>query len=123
MINGQIYYIDFKGNVGSEINNIHLGVIFNMPHITNMTFCIPLTSPKEKHFKTINDFNNRNHLELTHQTLVYIDQTDSIALLDQMRSISVYRLINPYKNIILNDKNIDLLITKISKYIEHMLQK
>lgn len=123
MINGQIYNIDFSGNKGSEINKIHLGIIFTMPKVKNMVFCIPLTSPKAKHFKSLNDFKNRNHLELSYQNLVYIDQTDSIALLDQMRSISIQRLLTPYNNIILNNKNIQLLITKASKYLKHILQK
>lgn len=123
MNNGQIYNIDFSGNKGSEINNIHLGIIFTMPKIKNMVFCIPLTSPKEKHFKNIDAFKNRNHLYLKYQNLVYIDQTDSIALLDQMRSISTQRLLTPYNDIVLDNKNIQLLITKSSKYLRHILQK
>lgn len=123
MINGQIYNIDFSGNIGSEINSIHLGIIFTIPKISNMVFCIPLTSPKEKHFKSLEDFNNRNHLKLRCQNFVYINQTDSIALLDQMRSISTNRLLKPYKNIILNEKNIQLLITKATKYIKNILRE
>lgn len=123
MSNGQIFNIDFSGNKGSEINSIHLGIIFTMPKVKNMVFCIPLTSPKEKHFKSDEFFKTRNHLYLKYQNLVYIDQTDSIALLDQMRSISTQRLLNPYNNIVLNDKNIQLLITKSSKYLKHILQK
>ena len=122
MKNGEIYYIDFKGNKGSEINNIHLGIIFTIPHIKNMVFCIPLTSPKPKHFKSINDFNNRNYKELKHQNLVYIDITDSIALLDQMRTISTQRLLNSY-NTTLNNKNINLIIQKVNKYITNIMQK
>ena len=74
MKNGQIYHINFSGNKGSEINNIHLGIIFTMPKIKNMVFCIPLTSPKEKHFKTKKSFIKRNHNDLKYQTLLYIDQ-------------------------------------------------
>lgn len=122
MLNGQIYNIDFSGNKGSEINSIHLGIIFPMPGVSNMVFCIFLTSPKAKHFKTINDFNSRNYLELRYQNLVYIDQTDSIALLDQMRSISIKRLLNTYHNIILNDKNIQLLTLKAIKYLRNVLK-
>ena len=123
MVNGEIYNIDFSGNKGSEINNIHLGIIFKIPGINNMVFCIPLTSPKVKHFKTIKDFNSRNYLELKYQNLVYIDQTDSIALLDQMRSISIKRLLNKYhKNTILNNKNIKLLTTKATKYLKNILK-
>lgn len=70
-----------------------MGILFTIPKVKNMVFCIPLTSPKQKHFKSIEAFNNRNHRELKYQNLVYIDTTDSIALLDQMRTIAVQRLI------------------------------
>lgn len=123
MLNGQIYNIDFSGNKGSEINSVHLGVIFTIPKVSNMVFCIPLTSPKAKHFKTVNDFNSRNYLELRYQNLVYINQTDSIALLDQMRSISIKRLLNTYHNIILNDENIQLLTLKATKYLRNVLKQ
>lgn len=122
MKNGQIYNIDFNGNKGSEINKIHLGIIFTIPKSNNMLFCIPLTSPKEKHFKRFSIFENRNHLQLKHQSLVYIDQTDSIATLDQMRMISIKRLLNPYKNVILNDKNIKLFV-KSTKYLKNILKE
>lgn len=123
MVNGQIYIIDFSGNKGSEINKIHLGIIFTIPKVKNMVFCIPLTSPKKKHFKIEYDFNNRNYLELSYQNLVYIEQTDSMALLDQMRSISTLRILKQYKNTTLNEKSIQLLITKTTKYLKHILQK
>lgn len=124
MVDGQINYIDFKGSIGREINNIHLGVIFTLPQIKDLVFCIPLTSPKEKHFKDLESFKNRNHLKLKHQSLVYIDQTDSIATLDQMRMISIKRLLNPIKrNLILNEKNINLLIVKATKYLKNILKK
>ena len=123
MKNGQIYSINFNGNKGSEINNIHLGIIFTIPKVNNMVFCIPLASPKLKHFKSYNSFINRRHIDLKYQNLVYINQTDSIALLDQMRSNSTQRLLTPYGNIILNDENINLLISKTSKYLKHILQK
>ena len=122
MKNGEIFYIDFKGNRGSEINNIHLGIIFTIPKIKNMVFCIPLTSPKPKHFKDINSFNNRNHRELKYQNLVYIDVSDSIALLDQMKTLSINRLISSY-NIILDNKNINLIKTKVNKYITNIMKK
>lgn len=122
MKSGQIYIINFKGNLGSEINKIHLGVVFPISNVDNMVFCIPLTSPKLKHFKSLEHFKNRNYLELKYQNLVYIDQTDSIALLDQMRSISIQRLLKPYKNVILNDKNVQLLIIKTLKYIKNILR-
>jgi len=127
MVNGEIYNIDFSGNKGSEINKIHLGIIFPLPNVKNMIFCIPLTSPKEKHFKTIEAFNNRNHNELKYQNLIYINQTDSIALLDQIRTISVKRLLNEYKdadnnNIILNSKNLKLISIKTTKYLKNIFK-
>ena len=121
MNNGEIYYINFKGNKGSEINNIHLGIIFTIPQIKNMLFCIPLTSPKEKHFNNFQAFHERNYNELKYQNLVYIDKTDSIALLDQMRSISIQRLIKSY-NVILDAKNINLIIVKVNKYIKNIMK-
>ena len=68
-MNGRIYYINFSGNKGSEINKTHLGIIFSIPKVKNMVFCIPLTSPKIKHFKTQNGFINRKHLDLKFQNL------------------------------------------------------
>lgn len=123
MKNGQIYNIGFNGNKGSEINKIHLGIIFTIPKSNNMLFCIPLTSPKEKHFKTPEAFKKRNHLFLKHQSLIYIDETDSIATLDQIRMISIKRLLKPYKKLILNERNINLLIIKLTKYLNNILKK
>ena len=120
MKNGEIYYINFKGNRGSEINNIHLGIIFTIPKVKNMVFCIPLTSPKEKHFKNIEAFKNRNHNELKYQNLIYIDKTDSIALLDQIRTISMQRLIKSY-NVTLDVSHINLIITKVNKFIKNVM--
>ena len=127
MQSGQIYHINFNGNKGSEIKKIHLGIVFNLPNVKNMVFRIPLTSPKEKHFKTLDAFSNRNHNELKYQNLIYIDQTDSIALLDQIRTISIERLLNEYKDvdnksIILNSKNLKLINIKISKYLKNILK-
>ena len=123
MKNGTIYYIDFKGNKGSEINKIHLGIIFTIPKTKNMLFCIPLTSPKEKHFKNKYAFNDRNHNELKYQNLIYIDITDSIALLDQIRTISIKRIIKPYNSIVLDSKNINLIITRVQKYINNIMKQ
>ena len=121
MKNGEIFYIDFNGNKGSEIDSTHLGIIFNIPKVRNMLFCIPLTSPKQKHFKSIEAFNKRNYNELKYQHLVYIDETDSMALLDQIRTISVLRLKKSY-NVVLSSTTIDLINTKISKYIANILK-
>ncbi len=122
MKNGEIFYINFKGNKGSEINDKHLGIIFKIPKVKNMLFCIPLTSPREKHFKNIEAYNERNHNELKYQTLIYIDTTDSIALLDQIRTISVQRLIKSYK-VVLDSEHINLIISKVNKYINNVIKE
>ena len=126
--NGQIYYIDFKGNRGREINNIHLGVIYRLPSIKDVVLCIPLTSPKIKHFKTEEDFNNRNYRNIKHFSWQYLKQTDSIALLDQLKTISIERLLNPFedqdkKTIILNENTQKILKEKIKQYIKIILDK
>ena len=125
---GQIYYINFNGNQGREINNIHLGVIYNLPTLLDVVFCIPLTSPKQKHFKTEKDFNERNYRATKHFSWQYLKQTDSIALLDQIRIISTKRLINSYKDknnitIKLNEQTQSILKSKIIKYISIILYK
>ena len=126
LLDKTIYHISFKGNVGSEINNIHLGLIFTMPGLKNMVFCIPMTSPKEKHFKTYNDFKTRNGRELKFFSWYYLKQTDSILELDQMKTISNLRLISEYKkdNKIQTINNIDYLKlkTKLNKYINDILK-
>ena len=126
MKNGEIYYIDFSGFRGSEINSIHLGIVFSLPKVQNMLFCIPLTSPREKHFKSNIAFINRNHNELKYQNLIYIDQTDSIALLDQIRMISIKRVLQSYKintkRVLLNELNINLLQIKVTKYLKNIIK-
>lgn len=87
-----------------------------------MVFCIPLTSPKAKHFKDLQSFNNRNHLNLKYQNLIYIKRTDSIALLDQMRSISTYRLLKPYNSICLDSLTLNLITTKALKYLKNIIK-
>lgn len=121
MKNGDIYYINFKGNIGFEINSKHLGIIFKIPNVENLYYCIPLTSPKEKHFKTKDDFENRNYLNMSFQNYEYIKDTDSVALLDQMKSISKYRLINKY-NKKLSEKTIKVIIIKAQKYLKNILK-
>ena len=124
---GQIYYINFKGSLGCEINNIHLGVIFTLPTLKDIVFCVPLTSPKLKHFKTEKDYNNRNYRNVKHFNWQYLKQTDSIALLDQIKTISLKRLLNPYENqdkkiIKLDDYTLKLLKDKIRKYMNFILK-
>lgn len=124
--NGQVYYINFKGNVGREINKIHLGIIYTLPSIKDVVFCIPLTSPKEKHFKTKKDYIERNYTRVKHFSWQYLKQTDSIALLDQMKTISINRLLSPFedqdkKPVILNNETQSLLKEKTIKYINYIL--
>ena len=125
---GEIYYINFKGNLGSEINNIHLGIIFKLHNIKNIIFCVPLTSPKLKHFKTAEDFKIRNFKNILHFNWQYIKQTDSIAMLDQIKTISINRLLKAYKGnskktVKLDDNTILLLKSKIIKYINLVIKK
>ena len=126
--NGQIYYIDFQENRGREINSIHLGVIYKLPAIKDVVLCIPLTSPKIKHFKTESDFNNRNYRNVKHFSWQYLKQTDSIALLDQLKTISIERLLNPFedqdkKTITLNENTQKILKEKIKQYLKIILDK
>lgn len=127
LTNKGLYHINFKGNIGTEINDIHLGIIYKLPVIKNMVFCIPLTSPKPKHFKTLNDYKTRNYLNVVHFNWQYIKQTDSIALLDQIRMVSVSRIISPYKNqdfkeVVLTDETNSLVLMKLKQYINKFLK-
>ena len=127
IIDKGIYHINFTGNVGNEVNSTHLGIIFKQPGLDKMVFCIPLTSPKEKHFKSKDDFKKRNKRELKYFSWYYIKQTDSIAKLDQLKTISTYRIKNYYKNEngehqILNDNEFLVLKNKTLKYIEKILK-
>lgn len=125
---GTLCHINFGKTFGTEINNEHLAVLFNIKGVDNLVLAIPLTSPKTKHFKTQSDFENRNYREVKYFRLHYIVQTDSIALLEQMKSISVLRINNYYKDadgkiVILNEKELTLLKNKIKKYINFILYK
>lgn len=93
-----------------------------------MTLCVPLTSPKLKHFKTKEDFIKRNYLNTKHFGWQYIKQTDSIALLEQLKIIDKKRILNYYKNedgkiIVLEDKEQSLIKSKITKYLKIILYK
>lgn len=124
--NGTLCHINFTGTRGSEIKDMHLAVLFNIKGVNDLAFCIPLTSPKIKHFKTEEDYNNRNYLETKSKRLYYIKQTDSIALLEQFRCISVSRIANYYKDednkiVVLDDEEVERLKNHQIKYIETML--
>ena len=93
-----------------------------------MTICVQLTSPKLKHFKTKEDFIKRNYLNTKHFGWQYIKQTDSIALLEQLKIIDKKRRLNYYKNedgkiIVLEDKEQSLIKSKITKYLKIILYK
>lgn len=127
-VNGTLCHINFKGNVGSEINEIHLGVLFNLPGINNLVLCVPLTSPKIKHFKSEKDFYERNYLKTKHYSWQYLKQTDSIALLEQIKTISKNRIKNYYEDqdgkiAILDDETLKLLTEKIISYFKIILNK
>lgn len=58
----------------------------------------------------------------------YIKQTDSIALLEQIKTISIDRMNDYYRDannkiIILNEKEKQLIINKTTKYISLILKK
>ncbi len=125
---GTLCHIDFNGNVGSEINKVHLGVLYNLPGVNNLAMCIPLTSPKLKHFKTEKAYNERNYLETKHFSWQYLKQTDSIALLEQIKSISKNRIKNYYEDqdgkiVVLDDYTKKLLKEKVISYFNKIMNK
>lgn len=127
-VDGTLCHVDFTGNVGSEINSIHLGVLYNLPGIDNLALCIPLTSPKIKHFKSEKDYNERNYLQTKHFSWQYLKQTDSIALLEQTKSISKNRIKNYYENqdgkiVVLDAHTQELLKKKLISYFNIVLYK
>ncbi len=63
-----------------------------------MILCLPMTSPKEKHFKTMEGYSNRDFRKLKYPHLFYIKETDSIVLLEQFKCISKGRIESAYKN-------------------------
>jgi len=96
--NGAIYHIDFGRTVSPEISDNHLGILFKIPRVSNMVICLPLTSPKEKHFKTLIGFERRDSENLKYPSSYYIRRTDSIVLFDQLRTISIFRVKGQYIN-------------------------
>lgn len=97
-INGSIYHINFGRTFHPELKAKHLGILFNIKSSNNMILCLPMTSPKEKHFNTIEGFNNRNIYDLKYPHLYYIKETDSMVLLEQFRTISKARIESQYKD-------------------------
>ena len=96
--NGSVYHINYGRTFHPELKSKHLGVLYNIDTVNNMMLCLPMTSPKEKHFKTIEAFNNRDYRNLKYPHLYYVQETDSIVLLEQFRTISKNRIESQYKN-------------------------
>lgn len=127
-VDGTLCYINFGKTANGEINDEHLAVLYNIKGVDNVVFAIPLTSPKEKHFRTTKDFKERNHVATKFIRLHYIKQTDSIALLEQLKSISKTRIREYYKDadskiVVLNDKEQTLLKNIIKKYMDYIFYK
>lgn len=121
IMDGSIYFVLFGETFPNEINNYHPGIIFNVYGVRNMVFCVPITSPKPKHFLNIRDYENRNSSNLKFSTNYYIKRTDSIAAFDQVRMISVTRL-RRCLNILTEEELIELKFQLI-KFLEKILYK
>ena len=128
IVNGCIYHINFGKTFHPEIKNKHLGIIFKVPSTNNMLLCLPLTSPKPKHFKTPDDFNNRNIHSLKYPHLYYIKDTDSMVLMDQFRTISINRLESQYKHpiskqkVLLSESEKNKIIHAFNKVLKNILK-
>ena len=126
---GTLCHVNFGDKpLNGEIYNYHLAVLFNIKGLDNTIFCVPLTSPKPKHFQTYNDYVKRDYRNMKFFRCHYIKQTDSVALLEQIRAISVDRLTHFYKDadnkvIVLNEKEMELLKKNVTKYINLILNK
>lgn len=116
--NGSVYHINFGRTFHPELKSKHLGILYNIDTTNNMMLCLPMTSPKEKHFKTAEAFNNRDYLNLKYPHLYYIKETDSIVLLEQFRTISKGRIESQYKDPQTNQK-VTLSITEQEKLKKH----
>lgn len=97
--NGSVYHINFGRTFHPELKDKHLGILFNIKSSNNMILCLPMTSPKDKHFNTTEGFNNRDIHDLKYPHLYYIKETDSMVLLEQFRTISKARIESQYKNV------------------------
>lgn len=110
--NGSVFHINFGKTFHPELKNKHLGILFNIDTCNNMVLCVPMTSPKEKHFKSLEDFKQRNYRNLKYAHLYYIKETDSIVLLEQVKSISKARVESQYKNPNTNQK---VILSKVEQ--------
>lgn len=101
---GSVFHINFGRTFHPELKSKHLGILFTIKSTNNMVLCLPMTSPKEKHFNTIDGFNNRDFHDLKYPHLYYIKETDSIVLFEQFRTISKARIESQYKDPKTNQK-------------------
>ncbi|MBR2840707.1 MAG: type II toxin-antitoxin system PemK/MazF family toxin [Bacilli bacterium] len=126
--NGSIYHINFGRTFHPELKSKHLGVLFNIKSSNNMILCLPMTSPKKKHFKTVDAFNNRDIYNLKYPHLYYIKETDSMVLLEQFRTISKARIESQYKNpssnqkVILSINEQEKLKKSFKKFVSNILK-
>ena len=126
--NGSVYHINFGRTFHPELKTKHLGVLFNINSTNNMLLCLPMTSPKEKHFKTLEGFNSRNIYDLKYPHLYYIKETDSMILLEQFRTISKARVESQYKNpvskqkVVVSDIEQKKLKKAFSKFILNIIK-
>lgn len=128
IVNGCVYHINFGRTFHPELKSKHLGIIFKIPSTNNMLFCLPLTSPKEKHFKTIEGYNNRDISDLKYPHLYYIKETDSMILMEQFRTISINRLESQYKNpkskqkVIISEQEKIKILKAFNKILKNILK-
>ena len=128
IVNGCVYDINFGRTFHPELKSKHLGIIFKIPSTNNMLFCLPLTSPKEKHFKTLEGYNNRDISDLKYPHLYYIKETDSMILMEQFRTISINRLESQYKNpiskqkVILSEQEKTKILKAFNKILKNILK-
>lgn len=123
--NGSVYHINFGKTFHPELKAKHLGILFNIKSTNNMMLCLPMTSPKEKHFNTFEGFKNRDYYDLKYPHLYYVKETDSIVLMEQFRTISKYRIESQYKNInnqkvVLSQLEQQSLKTAFNKFINNI---
>lgn len=125
---GSVYHINFGRTFHPELKAKHLGILFNIKSTNNMVLCFPMTSPKEKHFKTKEEFETRNIHDLKYSHLYYVKETDSIVLLEQLRTISKARIESQYKNpttnqkVVLSKLELEKMKKAFNKFISNILK-
>lgn len=125
---GSIYHINYGRTFHPELKDKHLGVLFPIKSSENMIFCLPLTSPKEKHFKTIEGYNSRDYNDLKYPHLYYIKETDSMILMEQFRTLSKNRIESQYKNdktnqkVVLSDMELNKIKVAFNKFFKTIIK-